>query len=144
MNETIQAQSKGSNEAWEVLQKTIDIPSNEFMVARTTDRCEREYPILTEEFREIQKRQYDLFCAKMLSYGLGNIAVGTNLETPEEKRLSETGIWFRMNDKIQRLKQLVLLKVENPLVDEGIEDAYKDLSVYGIIAQIVRKGSWKK
>ena len=43
-----------------------------------------------------------------------------------------------MNDKIQRLKQLVILG-EPDTVGESIDDTFQDLSVYGIIAQIVKK-----
>jgi hypothetical protein len=52
-------------------------------------------------------------------------------------------LWFRMNDKIQRLKQLVLLG-QDDTVGESIQDSYQDLSVYGIIAQIVSRGKWGK
>lgn len=105
---------------------------------------EAEYPELSQAFQQIQREQYETFSKKMLSYGLHNISVGTNLETEQEKSLSLTGIWFRMNDKIQRLKQMVLLKKDNPLEDEPVEDAYGDLSVYGIISLLVKLDKWKK
>ena len=61
----------------------------------------------------------------------------------EEIKLSLTGLWFRMNDKIQRLKQLVVLgKQDN--IGESCEDTFQDLSVYGIIAQLVSSGKWAK
>jgi hypothetical protein len=47
-----------------------------------------------------------------------------------------------MNDKIQRLKQLVVLG-EPDVVGEAIEDTFQDLSVYGIIAQIVQVKKFK-
>ncbi len=87
--------------------------------------------------------QYELFCLKQSNYGPNNISVGTKLETAEDKKLSLTGLWFRMNDKIQRLKQLVVLSKEDS-VGESIEDTFQDLSVYGIIAQIVSNGKWAK
>lgn len=103
---------------------------------------EQQQPELTAEFRRIQEEQYKTFCQKMISYGLYNISVGTNLETEKEKLLSLTGIWFRMNDKIQRLKQLLILKEENHLDNEPVEDAWKDISVYSIISQIVNNDKW--
>ena len=48
-----------------------------------------------------------------------------------------------MNDKINRLKQLVVLGNKDQ-VGEAIEDTFQDLSVYGIIAQIVKNGKWGK
>jgi hypothetical protein len=47
-------------------------------------------------------------------------------------------------DKMQRLKQLVLLNKTNSLDDEPVEDAYVDLSNYSIIALLVKAGKWKK
>ena len=105
--------------------------------------CEEKYPETTKEFKKIMREQYELFCKKQLNYGPENISVGTKCETPEEKNLSLTGLWFRMNDKINRLKQLVLLKNVD-LVNESIDETYSDLSVYGVIAQIVNRGKWSK
>ena len=105
--------------------------------------CETKFPEMTKEFKKILNEQYDLFCRKQLNYGPENISVGTKLETPEEVKLSLTGLWFRMNDKINRLKQLVLLSKPDQ-VGESILDSYSDLSVYGVIAQIVARGKWGK
>jgi hypothetical protein len=105
--------------------------------------CEEKYPETTREFKKILKEQYEVFCRKQLNYGPDNISVGTRLVTPEEIKLSQTGLWFRMNDKIQRLKQLVLLGHQDT-VGEAVEDTYQDLSVYNIIAQIVIRGKWAK
>jgi hypothetical protein len=105
--------------------------------------CEEKYPETTKEFKKILGEQYELFCRKQNNYGPENISVGTKLSTPEEITLSLTGIWFRQNDKINRLKQLVLLSKKDQ-VGESIQDTYSDLSVYGIIAQIVSRGKWGK
>ena len=40
--------------------------------------------------------------------GLSNISVGTSLETEDDIKVKLTGLWFRKNDKIQRLLQLVV------------------------------------
>lgn len=109
-----------------------------------TQDFEKEYPELAEGFKAIQKEQYELFARKMLSYGLGNIAMGSNLDTKEEVNLSLTAIWIRSMDKMQRLKQLVLLNKQNSLDNEPVEDAYIDLSNYSIIALLVKAGKWKK
>lgn len=104
---------------------------------------EEKYPEMTSEFKRIQKEQYETFCSKQLNYGPSNISVGTRLETNEEIKLSLTGLFFRMNDKIQRIKQLVVFG-EPDLVGESVEDTFGDLSVYGIISQIVKRGKWAK
>jgi hypothetical protein len=105
---------------------------------------ENEYPELADGFKIIQEEQYELFAKKMLSYGLGNIAMGSNLDTKEDINLSLTAIWIRSMDKMQRLKQLILLNKNNSLDNEPVEDAYIDLSNYSIIALLVKMGKWKK
>ena len=104
--------------------------------------CENNYPELTKEYKKIMMEQYILFCKKHRNYGTGNVNVGTNLETDSDVKLSLTGLWFRLNDKIQRLKQLVVLG-EPDTVGESINDTFQDLSVYGIIAQIVQQKKFK-
>ena len=104
--------------------------------------CEDNYPELTKEYKEIMMEQYITFCKKHRNYGTGNINVGTNLETDADVKLSLTGLWFRLNDKIQRLKNLVVIG-EPDTVGETLEDTYQDLSIYGIIAQIVSKKKFK-
>ena len=104
--------------------------------------CEKNYPNLTEEYKKIMMEQYILFCKKHRNYGTDNINVGTNLETDNDVKLALTGLWFRLNDKIQRLKQLVVMG-EPDTVGESMKDTYQDLSVYGIIAQIVSQKKFK-
>lgn len=108
------------------------------------DILESEYPQMTEEFKRLQRIQYETFCRKQLDYGPGNIAVGTELKSAEDIKLSMTGLWFRMNDKIQRLKTLLMSGRDNAVQGEPMEDAYLDVSNYGIMATIVKNGKWGK
>ena len=104
---------------------------------------EKQYPETCNEFKKLQKEQYDTFCKKQYDYGQHNITLGMDLSDPDSRHLSITAIIIRINDKIQRLFNLVLrrkVKAQN----EPIEDAFKDLSVYSIIAQIVSNGKWGK
>ena len=105
---------------------------------------EKEWPEMTKEFKKIQKEQYELFLHKQHDYGPGNISVGTQLQTPEEVKLSLTGLWFRMNDKLQRVKTLLMGDKESVVKDEPLEDAYLDVSNYGIMATIVGRDKWGK
>ena len=43
---------------------------------------EQEWPQMTEEFKRLQREQYELFLHKQHDYGPGNISVGTHLQTP--------------------------------------------------------------
>jgi hypothetical protein len=101
-----------------------------------------KYPETMEWYREIMWQQHDLFCKKMLDYGADNISLGSDLKSAESRKVSITGIWFRCNDKIQRLKNLVVLGNNQQVESEGITDTLQDLSVYAIIAQIVGAGKW--
>lgn len=103
---------------------------------------EAMYPEMTKEFKKILREQYELFCKKQSNYGPSNISLGGDLKnSAEDRKFSQTGLWFRMNDKIQRLKQLVIVGKEDN-VGESVTDTYQDLSIYGVIAQLVQSGKW--
>ena len=104
---------------------------------------EKEYPETAKEFQKIQFEQWATFCRKQMDYGPSNIAMGPALKTKEDRRLSLIGLIVRINDKIQRLMNLVV-KHNRDAQNEPVMDAFKDLSVYGIIAQIVDNGKWGK
>jgi hypothetical protein len=120
---------------------------NKVSVKQTTDpvvlEMESKYPEMTREFKKIMREQYELFCKKQSNYGPDNISLGKDLSKPEDIKLSQMGIFFRMNDKIQRIKQMVVLNTQDN-VGEAVDDTYQDLSTYSIIAQIVKKGKWGK
>ena len=104
---------------------------------------QKEAPNLYKSYEDIVEEQFELFAKKQLDYGISNISTGANLETKEGKDFALHGLWFRMNDKVQRLKQLVVLGQPDE-VGENIQDTYEDLSVYGIISQIVQRDKWAK
>ena len=104
---------------------------------------EKTYPELANEFLQIQNEQYKLFAAKMMDYGLGNIALGSTLEDQDDINLSITGIWLRCNDKINRLKNILKRNGKNYVAGEAAIDSFIDISNYGIIAQLVMRGKWK-
>ena len=105
---------------------------------------EYNYPELAKEFSKVQEEQYELFAGKMMDYGLGNIALGSNLTDKEDIQLSLTGIWLRCNDKINRLKNMLKREGRSYVNDEPMIDSFIDISNYGIIAQLVMGGKWKK
>ena len=104
---------------------------------------EKHYPETAAEFQRLQYEQWALFCKKQMDYGPSNIAMGTSLRTEDERRLSKIGLIVRINDKVQRLMNLVV-KNNREAQNEPTMGAFKDLSVYGIIAQIVDMGKWGK
>lgn len=105
---------------------------------------EEKYPEMTSEFKKIQRDQYELFLHKQHDYGPQNIAVGQMLVNDEEKRLSLMGIWFRINDKVERIKTILLRGDNGSVKGEGLIDSYSDISNYGVMAQVVARGKWAK
>ena len=126
----------------------MNIKETELKTTKTSSdivaQMEKEWPLMTSEFKRIQREQYELFLHKQHDYGPGNISVGSPLLTEEDIKLSLTGLWFRMNDKIQRLKTLLMSNRTHAVQGEPMEDAYLDVSNYGIMATIVKKGLWGK
>ena len=104
---------------------------------------EKKFPVMTAEFKRIQQAQYELFCAKQSNYGPDNISMGSSLEREEDRKLSLQGLFFRLNDKINRYKQKIMFGSKDA-VGESLDDTFKDISVYGIIAQLVQSGKWGK
>ena len=115
----------------------------EFKNPEVVRQIEAEYPETTAEYMRIVMESYETFCLKQSNYGPSNISVGTSAITEDDIKLSLTGLFFRLNDKISRIKQLVVLgKQDN--VGEAIDDTFQDLGVYAIIAQIVKRGKWSR
>jgi len=105
---------------------------------------ENKYPKMTSEFKKIQQEQYELFLHKQHDYGPQNIAVGQMLVDEGEKRLSLMGIWFRINDKVERIKTILMRGDNGSLKGEGLVDSYSDISNYGVMAQVVARDKWAK
>ena len=105
---------------------------------------ETEYPELSNEFKNIQNEQYELFARKMMDYGLNNVTLGGDIvNNSEDKKFSLTGLTIRLTDKISRLKNL-LLNGKNFVQGEGMEDTFIDIANYGIIGLLVGHNKWKK
>ena len=102
----------------------------------------KKYPETTKMFQDMQFEQWELFCKKQKDYGPKNISVGSNLETEEEVNLALTGLWFRMNDKMQRFQQIVINNQEPE--NESLMDTFMDLANYALIAQLVKEKVWGK
>jgi hypothetical protein len=103
---------------------------------------EERHPNLSKEFRKIQEEQYKLFASKLLDYGIGNIAMGGDLQNDNDIKYSLTGIQIRLHDKVSRLKNL-LSSDRAFVVAESLADTFLDISNYGIIAKIISNRNWK-
>jgi hypothetical protein len=117
---------------------------DEISTDEIVEMMEKDYPITTSAFKELQREQYELFCIKQHDYGPKNISVGTELKTRNEVQVALTGLWFRMNDKIQRAKNLLMGERKSAVPNESLEDSFLDLSNYGIMAALVKRDKWGK
>jgi len=101
----------------------------------------KEYPLIYETYVEVMDEQFELFAKKHLDYGMGNVSAGTQLVNEEEKEFAMTGLWYRLSDKINRWKNMILTnrKAEN----ETLIDTFQDITNYGIISQLVFNDKWK-
>ena len=101
----------------------------------------KEYPTIYNAYREIIDEQFELFAKKHLDYGMGNVSAGTQLVNNEEVEFAMTGLWYRLSDKINRWKNMILTgrKAQN----ETLIDTFQDITNYGIIAQLVQTDKWK-
>lgn len=106
------------------------------------EQLEKEYPTIANGYKQILNEQYTLFAKKHLDYGMANISAGTQLANDEEKDFALTGLWYRLSDKVNRWKNLIITKQTGK--NEPLIDTYQDITNYGIIAQLVERGLWKK
>jgi hypothetical protein len=111
------------------------------MSKKAIEYIEKHYPETAKAFQEIQYEQWETFCKKQMDYGPSNISMGTGVGEAVNKKLATTALVVRINDKVQRLLNLIVNN-DREAQNEPTMDAFKDLSVYGIIAQIVKNGKW--
>ena len=107
-----------------------------------TEILKEEYPTIYAGYMAVVEEQLELFSKKHLDYGMHNITAGTSLGTKEEREFALSGLWYRMSDKINRWKNL-LINNRGPQ-NETIIDTFQDICNYAIIAQLVQKDQWKK
>ena len=107
---------------------------------KAIDTLREEYPVIYQGYKDIVEEQFELFAKKHLDYGMHNVSAGTNLETAQEKEFAMTGLWYRLSDKINRWKNMIISgrKAEN----ETLIDTFQDITNYGIISQLVSRGMW--
>ena len=106
---------------------------------------ESGYPVMMERFSDITKEHYDLICRKQYDYGSSSRSLGDDLDNDEDRMFALTALVIRMNDKVNRLKNIIVKhRGENAVADETYMDAFRDLSVYGVIAQLVAEKVWGK
>ena len=100
----------------------------------------KKYPRMAEAFNASFEEQKQLLARKMLDYGTDNLKAGTQLKNEAEIKFALTGVWFRVNDKIQRWKNMIFTD-EKPN-NESLYDTFMDIANYGVIAKLISRGVW--
>ena len=109
---------------------------------KSSEILKEEYPSIYAGYMAIVEEQLELFSKKHLDYGMSNISAGTQLSTEDERSFALSGLWYRMSDKINRWKNLIVSS-RGPQ-NETLIDTFQDLSNYAIIAQLVSRNQWKR
>lgn len=87
---------------------------------------------LDESFQKICDELLSTFIQKHKDYGKGNIL-----------SIKELGIAFRLTEKIERLKNLLMNPTQDP-INESIADNIKDIAVYAVVMEMYRRGEFQK
>ena len=96
-----------------------------------TEILKTEYPHIHAGYMAVMEEQLELFSKKHLDYGMHNITAGTSLATEDEREFALTGLWYRMSDKINRWKNLIInSRVPN---NETIIDTFQDICNYELL-----------
>jgi hypothetical protein len=115
---------------------TISFPKNKNMSSReisdaknppsAREILKNEYPTIYNGYQEVMDEQFELFAKKHLDYGMHNVSAGTNLETADEVEFAMTGLWYRLSDKINRWKNMIISgrKAQN----ETLIDTFQDVT----------------
>lgn len=85
----------------------------------------------TQKFVDMLPELVRTFAAKQNSYGRGNIA-----------DFGDRGVLIRLNDKVNRLKNLRFNDRVDHVENESVRDTWLDVGVYGIIAMMCHDEIW--
>jgi hypothetical protein len=124
------------------MQTYEDTINNMNKIVNTFSEVELKYPLTVEEFRKIQHKQYETFIKKLNDYGPYNVTLGREIKDEKGILSALTVIAIRCTEKTQRLINLLFDKTTP--ANEPVIDSFEDISVYGIIAQIINNNKWGK
>lgn len=103
----------------------------------------QKHPTIADRYEELLKKMSAIFGEKSVRYGIGNITNGGSLDKDEDVHFMLLGLWFRMQDKLNRLKEIIRNPELSAGTDESVTDTLSDLANYAIIAHIVSDRKWK-
>lgn len=100
------------------------------------------YPEMATYVKLLHTNQFTLLMHKNHDYGPRNITLGGDMNDPEEKRMALFSIMVRLNDKVQRIINLLWQNKEPS--NEKLTDSLDDIANYANIAHTVCAGRWGK
>mgnify|MGYP001158583541 FL=1 len=104
-----------------------------------------DLPMTCESFEKLTSQMIAVFLSKQAMYGPDNISLGGDMTDEKDRKMALLGIWFRMNDKIQRIQNILKKDFSDEEVEfEPLEDSYLDLANYAIISLLVKREIWGK
>ena len=118
-----------------------DTPKSEPTSDNVVELMEKECE-MTKEFKRFKENNMNCSVTNNM-ITVGHISWYT-IENKGRNKPITHGLWFRMNDKLQRVKTLIMTGRNSAVKDEPLEDAYLDVSNYGIMATLVGRGKWGK
>ena len=75
---------------------------------KASEILKKEYPTIYNGYMAIMEEQLELFSKKHLDYGMHNITAGTSLANEDERSFALTGLWYRISDKVNRWKNMII------------------------------------
>ena len=109
------------------------------------DKLKESLPKTCSNFEAFTEEMFDIFLKKQAMYGSDNISLGGDMSNPKDRKLALLGLWFRMNDKIQRIQNILKNDFSDKEIEfESLEDSYLDLANYAIISLLVKREFWGK
>ena len=98
-----------------------------------------------DTFKSLTDEMYSIFIKKQSMYGLSNVSLNGDMSKYEDRKMALLGLWFRMNDKIQRISNILKKDFnDDDIKFESLEDSYMDLANYAIISILVKREIWGK
>lgn len=106
---------------------------------------QKELQKTCDTFQSITDEMFKIFIKKQSMYGLSNVSLSGDMSKYEDRKMALLGLWFRMNDKIQRIQNILKKDFQNDDIKfESLEDSYLDLANYAVISLLVKKEVWGK
>lgn len=105
---------------------------------------EKQYPETCVQLQREMEKLYRLFLRKMGTYGPHNIDHHADINTVAGQHLVDAQITLRVDEKSQRMMNIIFNQKGTFPSDETMEESWQDLSLLPIIRLVVAAKKWGK